>query len=563
MRKFDTFEDYENAHLETVDQLMADDSESTVAFDELGDRMVDGIPIGFKRDKTGKLRARFIPDTHLLAIGATRSGKTTGFVIPTINIMLKKKNKPSMIISDPKGELYCSTEKKFEEQGYRVIFIDFTDYRHSDCWNPMTKIYRLYQQYLTVEDEVKAVRTLKGTRYSFRNVLYDDMDKLQMAIAEIKEGLFDTVEKNISTLTMSIIPTLNTRDPYWENAARDLLAAIMFGMLEDSDPSVEQGRITEETFSFNTVLRIFDTFTDSHSPYDGGYFSHRDKENSKAYRLADKCVVEQAEKTRNCIVGSFATKINIFRDTAIRNITCTNTFEAEDLDGEQPVVIFLSYKDEEPLHYDIISMFLSNLYTELIGISRKKHKPLSRPFYFLLDEFGNLPKFNCFEKTISACGGRNIWFLIILQSYAQLYQVYGKETAEIIKDNLNAHIFFGTNNSQTKNDFSEECGKKTVLSPMSALNGNGEYIDQFVKETIPLVPVSKLNVIAPGECYVTRMRAEPCLSYMQRSYECPEFDGEQADPEDRIPPVVFADPKYVYTVPRYESARRSFSSFFD
>ena len=55
--------------------------------------------------------------------------------------------------------------------------------------------------------------------------------------------------------------------------------------------------------------------------------------------------------------------------------------------------------------------------------------------------------------------------MLILQSYAQLYNIYGKETAEIIKDNLNAHIFFGTNNPETKREFSEECGKKTIISP--------------------------------------------------------------------------------------------------
>ncbi len=57
----------------------------------------------------------------------------------------------------------------------------------------------------------------------------------------------------------------------------------------------------------------------------------------------------------------------------------------------------------------------------------QKGSQLKRPFYFLLDEFGNLPKFNDFDKVISACGGRNIWFLLILQSYAQLDHIYKKE----------------------------------------------------------------------------------------------------------------------------------------
>jgi type IV secretion system protein VirD4 len=217
-----------------------------------------------------------------------------------------------------------------------------------------------------------------------------------------------------------------------------------------------------------------------------------------------------------------------------------------ELDDGAPTVIFVCYKDEESLHYEVISMFLTNLYTELIAVARKKGTRLRRPFYFLLDEFGNLPKFNDFDKVISACAGRNIWFLLILQSYAQLYHTYGKETAEIIKDNLNAHIFFGTNNPETKREFSEECGKKTIISPTSALNGSGEVIERFEKDTVSLVPVSALDRLGIGDCIVTQMRQDVLWSRFERSYTCPEFTGEECDPACRSVQVAFADARYTY-----------------
>ena len=147
MKKIELFRDYENAKLSTITEYMASHSETTYDFDARPDSEVDGIPICVVRDGEGKLRTTFIPDTHLLAIGATRSGKTTGYVIPTLNVLLNKKNKPSLVISDPKQELYRSNVKKFEKNGYRVIVVDFTNYLHSDCWNPLTKFYRLYQKY--------------------------------------------------------------------------------------------------------------------------------------------------------------------------------------------------------------------------------------------------------------------------------------------------------------------------------------------------------------------------------------------------------------------------------
>ena len=546
MKSIELFKDYENAKLVTVEEFVETHRDTTVKYSQLATRDIDGIPLCIRRDGEGELEVSFTPDTHLLAIGATRSGKTTGYVIPTLNVLLNKKNKPSMVISDPKQELYRANAQKFIRQGYRVLLLDFTDYVHSDCWNPLTKYYRAYQNYLKVEQQVELVETLDGVCYGFQGVVYQDHRELSRVINEQKERYLDETEKGITALCQTVVPSINTKDPFWEDSARDLLKAVIYGMLEDSVTGV----ITEDSFSFDTVIRIVDGFTDSDSDYDGGYFTKRDLATSKAHQLARKCIIEQAATTRRCISSCFCAVMNKFRDTAVRRITCTNTFEMQELDGDVPTVIFVFYKDEESLHYEMISMFLTNLYTELIALARKKGSKLSRPFYFLLDEFGNLPKFNDFDKVISACGGRNVWFLLILQSYAQLNNVYGKETADIIKDNLNTHIFFGTNNPETKREFSEECGKKTIIAPTSALNGSGETIERYEKDTVSLVPVSALTKLPVGDCIVTQMREDVLWSYFERSYTCPEFAEEATDPADREILVRFMDSKYTYTPKR-------------
>lgn len=542
MHNINLFKDYENANLLTVEDYREEHPGTTYCFDQLGEQDVEGIPVCLTRDTEGRLQCTFIPDGHVLGIGATRSGKTTGFVLPTVHTMLNKKNKPSMVISDPKQELYCATAEEFRKNGYRVLLLDFTDYTHSDCWNPLVKCYRAYRLYSKVEDEVGLTATPNGMRNTFRGKVYEDQGELERDIREVKEIYYNVAEKEIEFLRQTVFSAQNEKDPFWVDSARDLFAAILYGMLEDS----ELGFITEKTFSFDTVLRIFDAFTDSAKDYDGGYFVNRDHKTSKAYQIAHKCVIEQADTTRRCISSEFATKINKFRDTAVRRITCTNSFELSELDDGAPTVIFVSYKDEESLHYDVISMFLTDLYSELIEVARKKGGMLSRPFYFMLDEFGNLPKFADFEKVISACGGRNIWFLLILQSYAQLNNVYGKETAEIIKDNLNTHIFFGTNNPQTKREFSEECGKKTVIAPTSALNGEGESVVRYDKDTVALVPVSALARLKPGECVVTQMREDVLWSWLERSYLCEEFRVECASPKEHKAPVMFMSEEYRY-----------------
>ncbi len=529
LNNIDLFKDYENARLQTAEEFAEKRKAQTVAFESLPESDVEGIPICVRRDAKGKLQATFIPDTHLLAIGATRSGKTTGYVLPTINVLLNKKHKPSLVISDPKQELFRETADKFAANGYRVLVLDLTNYHVSDCWNPLTGFYRLYQQYLAVDKEITVTKTPNGLRNVFRGVVYESQQALDDAVSDARDSIFDEIEKGLTAFSANVIPSVDKDDPYWEDSARNLLQAFLYAMLEDS----AKGRIRENQYSFDTILRIFDTFTDKGKDYDGGYFSDRNLEESKALQLARKCILEQAETTRRCISSVFVSKMNKFRDSAVRRITAGNTFEMKELDDGGPVVIFVSFKDEESLHYEVISLFLSSLYSELIGVARSKGGKLQRPFYFMLDEFGNLPRFTDFDKVISACAGRNIWFLLVLQSYAQLNNIYGEETAGIIKDNLNVHVFFGTNNSQTKHEFSGECGKKTVISPTSALNGSGESIMNYEKDSVALVPVSALTGLCPGECFVTQMHDDCLKSRIERSYTCPEFASDNADLQNR------------------------------
>lgn len=551
MKKIKLFGNYENGRLLTIDEYREEHKGATVPYDKLGDKDIAGIPISITRNAEGKLDVTFAGDTHILAIGATRSGKTTGFVIPTINVLMNKKNKPSLVISDPKQELYTSCASAFKKQGYRIILIDFTNYIHSDCWNPLTKCFRAYKNYLDADSIIKKASLLGTSRAD---------GKALREAEEARERYYDDAEKYITGLCTRLVPSINQKDPYWEDSARDLLKAIVYGMLED----IEIGVTTENNFSISNIIKIYDEFPNLDTNIDDGYFNNRDHDKSKAYQLARNAFLSLPRNTRQCVVSALGPILSRYRDAAIKKATCTNTFEMADLDDGEPTAIFISYKDEESLHYEVISMFLSSLYTELIAISRKKGTKLERPFYFLLDEFGNLPKFNDFDKVISACGGRNIWFLLILQSYAQLNNVYGKDTAEIIKDNLNMHIFFGTNNPQTKVEFSEECGKRTVLAPSSALNGKGEAIDRYDINTVSLVPVSRLNEIEPGDCIVTQMKEAVLWGKFERSYTCKEFKHEKADPSKRAPQVDFLDPKYLNARKKRETAKKtSYVSPFD
>lgn len=378
---------------------------------------------------------------------------------------------------------------------------------------------------LAIEDEVDVVQTKNGPRNIFKGIIFEKQKELDQAIENDRKILLEQVGEEIDNIVAMTISVEKLTDPYWEESSRILLTSVLWGMLEDSNPSTRNTLITEETFSFSTVLSIMDGLDDSELICGNGFFKSRSEE-SKAYRLAKNCILDNSQNTRRNIICTFNTKMAIYKSSAIRLITSCNSFEMSELiDEDKPIALFIAYKDELKVHYQIISFFVQNAYTFLIKYAN--HKPsgkLDIPFYFILDEFGNFPKIKDFETVVSACAGRNIWFILILQSYAQLNNVYGENNAKIIKDNLNIHIFIGSNNPDTLDEFSKECGQITRISPLCALNGSGEEIENYQLETIPLVPISKLSNLKPGECVVTEANCGYVLfSKLERYFECEEY----------------------------------------
>ena len=541
---------YENTEL--VLHTDIDKLPNTVAYDDLENLEVTGV-LKANRYVNGKLIQTYsTQESHVGVIAATRLGKTTQYVIPTILSFAKQKRKRSMVISDPKGELYRITSETLRKEGYRVRLINFRDFMHSECWNPLTEIYRRYQAAFKIEDTVELVDTPNGPRNRFMGVIYENQTELDKALETAKKIAVEGVANDINEFASVMISVERSTDPYWEESARDLLIACIWAMLEDSRGKVgKRPKITESTFSISTLLSIMDSMVDSDgSTYnDGGYFSSRDK-NSRAYLFAKNCILENGHVTRKCVVSTFNAKISIYKSSAIRLITSCNSFEMEELtDEKHPIAVFIDYRDEAKASYKVISSLIQSAYGYLIEYAnRKPNGKLDVPFYFILDEFGNFPAIKDFETVISACGGRNVFFILILQSYAQLNNVYGKDVATIIRDNLNQHVFIGSNNPETLREFSAECGDFTRISPVSALNGTNEEIEAFSVETIPLMPKSRLAKLQEGECIVTEANCGyVMLSRLERYYLCPEMnDLPRADANDYFGKENPMDEKFTY-----------------
>lgn len=515
---------YENSRLVHYNDY--EELENTYAYEDLDNLYVQGVlKASFHKD--GKLMQTYTTqDNHVGVIAGTRLGKSSSYVVPTILSFAKQKVKRGMIISDPKGELYRITAETLRQQGYRVLLLNFRDYLHSECWNILTPIYRKYKSIKKIVEEVEVVKTEGGLKNKFRGRIYSSQIELDADIERAQDLVMNEVGSDIDNIGAMFITTEKTSDPYWEDSARETLKAFIWAMLEDSDEETRSAElITEETFSFNTIINILRTFNDGKEVNynDNGYFTKRNPK-SQAYGLAKNAFLDNAPTTRKCVISTFTSKLSVFNEVAIRLITSCNSFEIGEI-LDCPTAIFINYRDELKVHYKLISLFIQDVYRFLIEKANSNvNGVLDVPFYFILDEYGNFPEISDFDATISACAGRRIFFILILQSYAQLNNVYGESVAEIIKDNLNVHVFFGSNNKDTIAAFSQECGECTRISPLCALNGEGAEITNYHTETIPLVPKSSLTHFEPGEGVVTEANSGYVMwTKLERYFLCEEM----------------------------------------
>lgn len=474
----------EQAHFETQKEI--ETNFNTVSYDDLPNLDIEGIPIIAEEGKKD-YKITFAKPAHTLIIGTTGSGKTTTFINPTVQILANTKGKPSMLISDPKGELYALHAKSLIKRGYDVKVLDLRNPYCSIRWNPLEKPYEMYQEMLSLEDKV-VVNEEEGY-YVFEDKIYYDVNEKNAAVQVRKQAIFDEVYEDLNDICSVLCPVKSKNEPIWESGAKNFILAITLAMLEDSEKP-ELG-MTKEKFNFYNVMKIAtNTQNDCEDLIE--YFAGRSPI-SKSVSLS-KQVLDASDKTRGSYLSTIFDKLSLFSDMSICSLTSANEIDLGEI-ATKPTALFLQIPDEKETRHTLAGMVILQTYKALVAKANTyPDLSLPRSVYLLLDEFGNLPQIHKLEQMITVGRSRRIWLALVVQSYAQLSKVYDDKSADIIKSNCNIQIFIGTTDLKTIDEFSKKCGNYSIIqknvSFSSSNSGVGSSIS--VKER-PLIYPTELQ----------------------------------------------------------------------
>lgn len=527
-------------------------------FTKLNESKKDGIPVYAEYNKKRKeLDINLASPMHGLIIGATGSGKTTTFINPMIQILGNSSAGSSMICTDPKGELFQLHSKKLVERGYKVMVLDLRDPYSSFRWNPLGDIYDRYQLYLNTGNEIyKHFEPISESNlelvnkpeeygeewYEYEGKAYAVRKQLLTLIKISRQKIYDELYEDLNDLISVICPVESKDDPVWEKGARSLIMAVCLAMLEDSEyPELE---MTRDKFCFYNINKAIGN---SDNDYEAlrNFFKGRSPM-SKAVGLS-KQVLSAAESTMASYMSIAFDKLSMFNDEGLCSLT-----SATDIDpilfATQPTALFLKIPDEKDTRHALAAVFILCIYKALIKVaSGREDLSLPRNVYFILDEFGNMPKIDKFDKMITVGRSRKIWFHMVVQSYAQLNNVYGDTVANIVKSNCGMKMFIGSNDIETCDEFSKLCGNMTVStsSISSSMHDKGNINVSSQLQTRPLIYPSELmklnNKTDTGNAIIVTFGNFPLKTKFTPSYKCPLYQMGTMDLTDVRMNAFFGD----------------------
>lgn len=421
----------------------------------------DGILLGLYHKKPLFLPHDTFMNRNIAVFGASGSMKSRAFVRNYIFQAVRRGE--SLVITDPKSEIYEDMSEYLKNEGYDVKVFNLVSPQNSDSWN--------------------CIADIEG----------DDL---------MAQTFTDVVIRNT---------TVGKGDEFWDSASVNLLKAlVLYVSIEFDTENCNMGEAyklisLKSADELDAMFSMLDYKHPAYAPYN---------------------IFKQAsENVRSGIIIGLGARLQVFQNEMIRNITAYNEINLVDV-GKRKSAYFCITSDQESTFDFLASLFFSFLFIRLVRYADNQCEGgrLTVPVNMVLDEFPNIGVIPDITKKISTVRSRAINISVIFQNLAQLQNRYPYGAWEEILGGCDTMYFLGCTDSTTARYISERSGEVTVAVASKTKQLNTWRVSDYTPEYREARSIGKRKLLTPDE--VLRLPITDALILMrgQKALQVQKFD---------------------------------------
>ncbi len=357
---------------------------------------------------------------NVLLVGPPNTGKSAGFIIPNL---LREKGERSLVITDMKGELLTKAGRALAVH-HDVWLLDFLSPQESLGYNP-----------------------------------------LAFCTSHLATTAFcDAWIKNTGA---------SATDPFWDNAARELLYAGIVH-LQAASGAVERMSNGTQPPRVEVTLQQLDHFLCGQAP-EGVAAALEESPSPVARKKATAFLgaIRKNEKLLGSVFAEITPRFMLLGDERVQAVTSRNEIDFARMvePGARPVALFLRLDRtlQEQLKPLIAAFFLDMFRTLSQLADQSPDDALPRDVFVYADEFGNLGAIPAMAVWISTLRSAGVGMVLAVQSTAQIEAIYGPEQAQTIMGSCYTRVGLSHMGWSDAQWFSDQAGQTTAVTQSSSV----------------------------------------------------------------------------------------------
>ena len=396
-----------------------------------------GIVLGMLDRKAVCVPEKTRLNSNLAVYGASGSMKTRSFCMN--RILQGVSRGESLVICDPKSELYEKSSEYLRDKGYTVRVFNLVNPENSDSWNCLSEV--------------------EGQ--------------------ELMAQLFvDVIIKNTTGGGKG--------DHFWDSAEMNLLKALVLYVDKGYPPENRNMGQVYQLITLNSETAL-------NSLFEVLPINHPAKAPYSLFKQA-------SDSVRSGVIIGLGSRLQVFQSELIKKITARDEIDLELL-GQKPCAYFLVTSDQDSTFDFLASLFLSFVFIKLVRYADKNCEGgrLPVPVHVLGEELtacGTIPDLS---RRLSVIRSRNISMSCVFQNLAGLQNRYPLNLWQEILGNCDIQLFLGCTDPLTAEFVSSRTGLASVAVSSKSKQLGTWRISNYTPEYRETSGVGKRPVLTPDE----------------------------------------------------------------